>query len=130
MTLDLGMEYSVLGLGNSDWNGAFKIKISGLGMNIQTRSVYGNTQCGMDYQAWEQKLAMGTGIHIILQDYFIVSPVRRWLHTIFPDTGWTTVQLVLWKHMYCYVIEYHMIPIVVINRHFSTHINSLDKLRT
>lgn len=40
MILDLGMECSVLGLGNSDWNGAFKIKISGLGMNNQTRSVY------------------------------------------------------------------------------------------
>lgn len=61
MTLDLGMEYSVLGLGISDWNGAFKILLSGLGMNVQTRSVFGITQCGMEYQAWEQKLAMGYG---------------------------------------------------------------------
>lgn len=59
MTLDLGMDYSVLGLVNSDWNGAFKILISGLGMIIQTGSCICITQCGMEYQAWEQKLAMG-----------------------------------------------------------------------
>lgn len=64
MTLDMGMEYSVLGLGNSDWSGAFKIFISGLGKNVQTRSLLGITQSGMEYQAWEQKLAMGLGIHI------------------------------------------------------------------
>ena len=36
---------SVLGLGYSEWNGAFKIFISGLGMNVQSRSTFVVTQC-------------------------------------------------------------------------------------
>lgn len=70
------------------------------------------------------------GTYITLQDNFIVSTVRRRLHTIFPHTGWTIIQSVLWKHMYSYVIEDHMILVAVHNGYFSAHISGMEnKLR-
>ena len=84
----------------------------------------------MEYQAWEQTLAMGLGIHKTLQDYFTVRTFRNWLHTILPRAGRTAAQSMLCKHMYCSIVEDHMILITVLNCHLLAHINGMEQLRT
>ena len=85
MTLDLGMEYSALGLGYSlEWS------FQNINIRLIRYTRYRSVWNGVSGLGTE--ISHGLGVqYITLQDNLIISTVWRWLRTIFPYAGWTSI---------------------------------------